>query len=118
MFQKKKGLTRRERLCKQSDLKYLFKYGKKNRYKGLKILYLKNNIEVKRVAVIAKKGFSRAVKRNRQKRLVKEAYRNLKSTLKNGFDIILFVIPGNYSYKEYLLMVKFLFDRSQLQKNI
>ena len=109
MYLKKRSLTRRERLSKRNDLKHLFKQGKKARYKGLYLLYRENKYKVNRCTVIAKKGFPNAVERNRQKRLVKEAYRHLKLTVKTGYDIIIFVVPGDYSYKEYYIMLRSLF---------
>lgn len=109
MYPRKRNLTRKERLCKRNDIRYLFKQGKRARYKGLNLLYRENKYRVNRITVIAKKGFPNAVKRNRQKRLVKEAYRNLKLNIRSGYDIIIFVFPGNYSYKEYFIMLRSLF---------
>lgn len=117
MYLKKESLTRRERLYKRNDLKCLFKKGKRARYKGLYLLYRKNKYKVNRCTVIAKKGFPNAVKRNRQKRLVKEAYRHLKLLIKTGYDIIIFVVPGHYTYKEYYIMLRSLFHNIGLMYN-
>jgi ribonuclease P protein component len=118
VYQRKKSLTRKERLCKRKDLKNLFKQGKKARYKGLYLLYRENKYNVNRITVIAKKGFPNAVKRNRQKRLVKEAYRHLKLIIKSGYDIIIFVVPVYYSYREYVMILRSLFNKSGLIDDI
>ncbi|MBN2531717.1 MAG: ribonuclease P protein component [Spirochaetales bacterium] len=109
MCLRKKSLTRKERLCKRNDIKRLFKEGKRARYKGLYLLYRENKYEINRITVVAKKGFQNAVIRNRQKRLVKEAYRHLKLIIKSGYDIIIFVVPGSCSYNEYFTVLRKLF---------
>ena len=114
MYLRKKSLTRKERLCKRSDLKHHFKNAKKIRYKGVTLLYLETGCTYNRIAIIARKGFKNAVIRNRQKRLAKEAYRNLKADMKSGYDLIIFVVPENYSYKEYVLIIKFLFFKAHI----
>lgn len=112
MYLLKKNLTRKERLCRRKDLKRLFINAKKVRYKGVTLLYLNNEYEFNRIAVIAKKGFKTAVDRNRKKRLAKEAYRHFKPEIKGGYDLIIFVIPGDYTYTDFLSIVQSLLKRS------
>jgi ribonuclease P protein component len=76
------------------------------------LLYLENTRDTNRIAVIARKGFHNAVKRNRQKRLAREAYRHLKVEIKIGYDFILFVVPGTYSFNDFLTIEHSLFKKA------
>lgn len=83
-----------ERIKKSSDFKNLFKNGKRVSVVGAKLFYLDNNLGFNRIAFTLPRGFGNAVKRNREKRLGRETYRNLKSHLNTGYDILLLVYPS------------------------
>jgi ribonuclease P protein component len=114
VYLRKKSLTRKERLCKKNDLQWLFKNGARVKYKGCVLLYAENTCGITRFVVIARKGFQNAVKRNRQKRLAREAYRYLKENIKTGYDFVLFVVPGTYSFNDLLCIEHFLFKRARV----
>jgi len=48
--------------------------------------------------VIAARGHRRAVDRNREKRRLREIYRNAKGSLATGYDIVLVAYPGGYTF--------------------
>ena len=82
-----------ERIKRASEIKNLFKNGKRVSVDGAKLFFLPNNKEFNRIGFPLPRGFGNAVERNRAKRLSREAFRNLKSHLNTGFDILLLVYP-------------------------
>lgn len=99
----RKSLTREERLRKRSEISKAFRFSRQIDSNGLKLLFKENNLDRNRILAAVKKGFKNAVRRNKQKRLIKEIYRNLKYRLKKGFDLIFIIFPDNtieYSFKD------------------
>jgi len=89
----RRSLTRQERLRNGRDIKSLFKTARRAEAGGLKLLFRRNGTAVNRMAVVVAKGCRGAVRRNREKRITREAYRSLKEHLRVGFDL-LFVVAG------------------------
>ena len=87
----RRSLTRKERLRSGREIKSLFKTARRAEAGGLKLLFRKNGTAVNRMAVVVAKGCRGAVRRNREKRITREAYRSLKHTMSEGFDL-LFVV--------------------------
>lgn len=88
-----KGFVRQERIKNSLEIKNLFKNGKKISIVGAKIFFLPNNLNFNRIAFPLPRGFGNAVARNRAKRLSREVYRNLKSHLNIGYDILFLLYP-------------------------
>jgi hypothetical protein len=57
------------------------------------LFVLKNGLPGNRLAVTFMRKFGNAVKRNRTRRVSREAYRLLKHRLKTGFDLVILVYP-------------------------
>ncbi|MDR1881233.1 MAG: ribonuclease P protein component [Prevotella sp.] len=79
-------LTKGERLCSTKSIDRLFSSGKSFIAYPLRIVYIKEDsiADKPRISIlvsVSKKKFKRAVKRNRIKRLIREAYRLNKSEL-------------------------------------
>jgi len=85
--------TRNERIKRSTDIKNLFKNGKKVSVNGAKLFYLPNNLQYNRIGFPLPRGFGNAVERNRAKRFSRETFRNLKSYLNTGYDMLLLVYP-------------------------
>lgn len=85
--------TRNERIKRSTDIKNLFKNGKKVSVNGAKLFYLPNNLQYNRIGFPLPRGFGNAVERNRSKRYSRETYRSLKAHLNTGFDMLLLVYP-------------------------
>jgi len=92
---------RKERLKGRKEIKEVFGKGRRYSCHGAKLFVLENDLPYNRICFTLAKGkgskgascFSRAVSRNRAKRLGREAFRLMKSGIKNGYDLILLVYP-------------------------
>ncbi len=90
--------NRYEHIKRYTDIQRLFKTGKKVSVQGAKLYFLPNGLEFNRIAFPIPRGYGNAVERNMSKRFSRETYRFFKSRLNTGYDIILFVYPGNDSF--------------------
>ena len=75
-------------LRKQSDFSRVYKQGKSKGSRFAVILYRRNGLRFTRTAFVASKKVGNSVKRNRSRRLMRAAYRNLEPNIKSGYDII------------------------------
>lgn len=74
---------------KRNEIREVFGKGKRIGCIEAKLFVLKNNLPYNRICFSFSKGFGSAVERNRARRLGREAYRNLKSSLRGGYDLVL-----------------------------
>ena len=84
---------REERLKGRNVIKEVFDKGKRYNCRGAKLFMLKNSLPHNRICFTFSRGFGKAVKRNRARRLGREAYRSLKPRMNCGYDMILLVYP-------------------------
>ncbi len=113
----KKSLTRRERLRTTGDIRALFKSGQRTESHGLKLLFAKNGSDVNRMAVIVARGCGGAVRRNREKRITREAYRDVKNDLRPGNDLVFVVGRFGLSYAQRRETLSGLLQRADLKRN-
>jgi ribonuclease P protein component len=110
---KKHGFPKSERLYLNDEIEHLFRKGKRFRYSPLKIQYhfldsgdAKSPLEV--LISVPKKYHRTAVKRNRIKRLIREAWRQHKQPLVDGLNnngqnlmvAVIFLAPDVPDYHE------------------
>ncbi|MBN1697191.1 MAG: ribonuclease P protein component [Spirochaetales bacterium] len=114
MSRRKKNRTRIIRLCKSREIKGLFRKSRKITWNGFALIYKENGLDCNRIVVIAKKGFTRAVDRNKQRRRVKEIYRYFDAALMKGYDIGIIIPPGRFCYKDVYEIVRQLFFDASL----
>ena len=93
-------IERKERLRKRADLLGLYRSAFSVGCKGLKILYRKNDLNWNRVVFSTGRGFRGAVERNREKRVGREIYRNMKGRVRIGLDLLFIFYPGGYSFSK------------------
>lgn len=112
----RKNLTRQERLKTRKEISGLFQVARRVKCSGLKLLYIENRRQVNRFAVCVVKGFRKAVDRNREKRICREAYRLQKNEIKPGYDLVVVVYPGSYKFIERFQQLQLLLKRAGLVK--
>jgi ribonuclease P protein component len=96
----RRSLTRQERLRKSTEIKELFAAGRRVEARGLKLLYKANGRPGTRFAVVVARGCGGAVRRNREKRVSREAYRSLKDSVIPGIDLVFLVFRFGATYAE------------------
>ena len=97
----RRSLTRSERLKSKADFARVFDQPDfRSGCRGAKLIARCNGLETGRFAVTLVRKFGNAVQRNYARRVLKEIYRNTKQDLPNGYDIIVVLYSGDYSYLE------------------
>jgi ribonuclease P protein component len=98
------AFAKQERLIKTKDFKRVYKDGRSYKAGFVILRILPNSASTNRVGFsISAKSIKRAYRRNRIKRLFREAYRKNKRSLKKGFDIVFVVrrdFKEGFSYME------------------
>jgi ribonuclease P protein component len=111
----RRSLTKGERLKKRKDIARIFRSSLRISTGGLTIFFRGNDLKKNRMAVTTtKRGYKGSVERNREKRIGKEIYRTEKHTLRQGFDMVLVLKPGSYSFKDRMGQFRALTERAGL----
>jgi ribonuclease P protein component len=87
------NFPRNERLKRREDVNAVFKMGVSVSCPGAKFFFLRKEGTERRIVFTFPRKFGNAVKRNRARRLGREAYRHLRSRIKGGYDMALLVYP-------------------------
>lgn len=87
-------LPRSHRLRRAADLHRVRRYGRRWRHPLVRMMVVANELEVSRFAVAAGRSVGNAVKRNRAKRLVREAIRRHLPHIPAGYDFLLAANPA------------------------
>jgi ribonuclease P protein component len=96
----RRSLTRRERLGRGHDLDRLFAGGARSSCFGCRLVAIENGLTMNRVAVVNARGYRRAVDRNRDRRVFREAFRLTKGEIGTGRDIAFVLYPGAFTPKQ------------------
>lgn len=88
------GFSKKERLLKRKEFQLVFDKGERYGNDQLKIYALSNGSSVSRLGLVVGRKFGNSPRRNRFKRILREAYRLNKSLLSNGADIVVIPRPG------------------------
>ncbi len=110
----RRSLTRKERLRKGRDIRGLFTDGRKVEAGGLRLLYKANGTPVSRIAVVVGRGCGGAVRRNREKRITREAWRALRERVAPGHDVVLVVGRFGAGFSERKAAMGRLLERAGL----
>ncbi|MHC4266845.1 MAG: ribonuclease P protein component [Planctomycetota bacterium] len=86
--------TKKERLRKRREFQQVFENGKKYGNDQVKIYALLNDVSISRLGLVVGKKFGNAPRRNRFKRIFREAFRLNKRLLNISVDIIVIPRPG------------------------
>jgi ribonuclease P protein component len=87
------GFSRAERIGKAAEIRGLFKSTARPSVKGAKLFVKPNDCGLNRIAFTLPRHYGNAVERNRTKRLCREAFRQRKHTMKQGYDMLLVMYP-------------------------
>ncbi len=79
---------------------------------GLRLSHRPNGSSVTRVAVVVARGCGGAVKRNREKRITREAWRSLKDQVAPGHDVVFVVRRFGAGLAERRGLMRKLVDRA------
>ena len=88
------GFSKKERLLKRKEFQLVFDNGERFGNNQLKIYALSNGNSVSRLGLVVGRKFGNSPRRNRFKRILREAYRLNKNLLSNGVDIVVIPKPG------------------------
>jgi ribonuclease P protein component len=115
---------REERLKRRKDIQAVFKKGVSVSCSGARLFFLRETGGRRRIAFTFARKFGNAVERNRARRLGREAYRHLRTNIKDGYDLALLVYPGKGnslkgkeqpdSFSTRLRQMRFLLNRAGL----
>jgi ribonuclease P protein component len=83
-----------EHLRGKTAVGQVFRKGKSFSSSGVKLFVLNNGFDYNRICFTFPRKYGNAVKRNRARRLSREAYRRLRPRLKGGCDLVLLVYPS------------------------
>ncbi len=100
--------TWKERLRKKKEFQRVFDEGRIFNNEQIKVYALLNNSSISRLGLVVGKKFGNAVKRNRFKRIFREAYRLNKNLLENGVDLIIIPRSGLTDLSLKLIEDKFI----------
>ena len=84
---------KKEHLKKNAAITRVFKNGRIVNCSGCKLFFLANELNCNRIAFSFVRKYGNAVRRNRVRRLGREAYRLMKEELKTGYDLVLLYYP-------------------------
>ena len=104
MIEKKEYTT----LKKNSDFKRVYFKGKSYVSSSLVVYVFKNKWKLSRYGITTSKKIGCAVKRNRARRIIKQAFRELSKQVKPGYDLI-FVARGKTPFLTSVILKKDLY---------
>ena len=97
----RKSLSRTERLRSKADFARVFEEPDvKSAGRGAKLVAKRNGLEFNRFAVTFVRKFGKAVQRNYARRVLKEIYRCRKQDFPIGYDIVVVLYAGDFSYQD------------------
>ncbi|EPF46484.1 ribonuclease P protein component [Treponema vincentii F0403] len=107
-------LPKEERLCGAARIRDMFKKGHRYSCDGAKLFVLPNKLPYNRFVCTFKRHYGSAVQRNKARRLSKEVYRQMKSQLAVGADILLLVFPGSDTFSIRARQLYCLFKKADM----
>ena len=91
-------IKKKEKIKLKKDFSCVFKQGEKFKLKFYACAFLENELGFDRIGIVTGKKIGNAIKRNYEKRLLREFFRNENQGSNNGFDMIFIVEKNNASF--------------------
>ena len=107
-FPKKERLKGRDNIRGESNRKRAVSCS------GAKLFTRRNGLEHNRIAFTFSRKYGNAVVRNHSRRLSREVYRLLRGELRQGYDLVLLVYPGQDVFSVRMEQLRILFSRAGL----
>jgi ribonuclease P protein component len=111
----RRSLSRADRLRRNSEIRELFSSAARVDGRGVKLLYRQNGRPGNRFAVVVARGSGGAVRRNREKRITREAYRSLKETISTGHDLVFLIVRFGATFADRYASIRQLVERARLR---
>ena len=109
-----------EMLKKNYEFKKVLSKGRFYLGKQLQIVFLKNSMNKKLLGIAVSTKAGKAYQRNRAKRLIREAYKNLESQVKNDYSIVILIKKEinlkDLRYRDIIGEIQDIFKRAQILK--
>ena len=109
-----------EMLKKNYEFKKVLSKGRFYLGKQLQIVFLKNSMNKKLLGIAVSTKAGKAYQRNRAKRLIREAYKNLESQVKNDYSIVILIKKEinlkDLRYRDIIGEMQDIFKRAQILK--
>ena len=103
------------RLKKQADFQKLFKKGKRAFAPSLTAIYFPSKLQKTTMGISIGKKHGKSVKRNKIKRLLREAFRATQQEMKGNYFIVLVPkVSEEYSFHTYTQHLKWIIKREKL----
>ena len=103
------------RLKKPSDFQKLFNKGKRGFSPSLTVLYFPSKQGKTSMGISIGKRHGKSVKRNRIKRLLREAFRATQQEMKGTYSIVLLPkVCEEYSFQTYVQHLKWIIKREKM----
>lgn len=110
----RKSLTKQERLRRKTEISRVFASPTKVSCFGAKLFYRENGLDKNRFMVTLIRKYGNAVQRNRAKRVAREAFRNMKGSLTQGYDLALVLFPHTDTLYSRRAQLEELFEKAAL----
>ena len=102
------------RLKKQKDFDHVFNKGSRVYSKSLTVIFIKS--ESLKIGISISKKHGKAVKRNRIKRLLRSASREVFKDLNINYHVVILPrVQEEYSFKEYVKDISYLVKKENLK---
>jgi ribonuclease P protein component len=108
----KRSLTKAEILRRRSDITRVFGSNDVYRTQGLHLRIINNDLEWSRVLFATPRVMRGAVVRNRSRRFVREAYRQVKGRITGHYDMAFVIYPGDYGFFDRLRQMETLLNQA------
>lgn len=93
-------MPKRNVLRRRKDFDAVYKGGRSQGSRYVVVFYRKNGLRENRISFLASKKVGNSVKRNRARRLMKEAFRLLRPDLPKGYDLVIIARAGITAARE------------------